>query len=162
MEWALPRNGSRGGIIRRTAMLIKKPADIKESEVTSKDLYLRRREFIKAAGSIAAGAAATAAIGASLIATPEAAQNPEAYKFPNLKKGGPFDTTEKLNSYKDITTYNNFYEFGLDKADPARYAHTLKPRPWSIVVEGHCNKPGTYNIEDIVSWFPLEERIYRM
>ena len=75
-------------------------------------------------------------------------QNPSAYRFPDLKKGSPYDTTEKLNSYNDITTYNNFYEFGLDKADPARYAHTLKPRPWSIVVEGECNKPGRYDIED--------------
>jgi sulfoxide reductase catalytic subunit YedY len=142
-------------------MLIKKPADIRESEVTPKELYLRRREFIKAAGSIAAGAA-TAAVGSTLIPDPASAQNPNAYKFPSLKKGSPFDTTEKLNSYKEITTYNNFYEFGLDKADPARYAHTLKPRPWSIVVEGQCAKPGTYNIEDIVQWFPLEERIYRL
>jgi sulfoxide reductase catalytic subunit YedY len=143
-------------------MLIKKPADIRESEVTPKDLYLHRREFIKAAGSIAAGAAATAAIGSSLIARPEAAQNPNAYKFPNLKKPSPFDTNEKLNSYEEITTYNNFYEFGLDKGDPARYAHTLTPRPWSIVVEGHCHKPGRYDIEDFTKGIALEERIYRM
>ena len=142
-------------------MLIKKPADIRESEVTPQGLYLRRREFIKAAGSIAAGAA-TAAVGSALVSGDAAAQNPNAYKFPQLKKGSPFDTTEAQNSYKEITTYNNFYEFGLDKADPAKYAHTLKPRPWSIVVEGQCNKPGTYNIEDIAKWFPLEERIYRM
>jgi sulfoxide reductase catalytic subunit YedY len=142
-------------------MLIKKPVDLRESEVTPKELYLRRREFIKAAGSIAA-VAATAAVGSSLVGESEAAQNPNAYKFPDLKKGSPFDTTEKLNSYKEVTTYNNFYEFGLAKEDPARYAHTLKPRPWSIVVDGECNKKGTYNIEDIVKWFPLEERIYRM
>src|SRR5688572_16231909 len=142
-------------------MLIKKPADIRESEVTPKDLYLRRREFIRAAGSIAA-AAATAAVTPSLLVAAEVSQNPNAYRFPDLKKGSPFDTTEKLNSYTDITTYNNFYEFGLDKADPARYAHTLKPRPWSIAVEGECHKPGAYNIEDVVKWFPLEERIYRL
>jgi sulfoxide reductase catalytic subunit YedY len=142
-------------------MLIKKPADIRESEVTPHELYLRRREFITAAGTIAVGAAA-AAVGSAWLPGTAGAQNPNAYKFPQLKKGSPFDTTEKQNSYKEITTYNNFYEFGLDKADPAKYAHTLKPRPWSIVVEGQCNKPGTYNIEDIVKWFPLEERIYRM
>ena len=143
-------------------MLIKKPADIRESEVTPKDLYVRRREFIKAAGSIAAGAAATAAMGSSLLAAPEAAQNPNAYKFPDLKKPSPFDTNEKVNSYEEVTTYNNFYEFGLDKGDPARYAHTLKPRPWSIAVEGHCNKPGRYDIEDFTQGIALEERIYRM
>jgi methionine sulfoxide reductase catalytic subunit len=143
-------------------MLIKRAPDIRESEVTPKELYLRRREFIKGAGSAVVATAATASVGSMLAPQPVAAQNPNAYRFPSLKKGTPFDTTEKLNSYKDITTYNNFYEFGLDKADPARYAHTLKPRPWSIAVEGHCAKPGTYNIEDIVRWFPLEERIYRL
>jgi sulfoxide reductase catalytic subunit YedY len=88
------------------------------------------------------------------------AQNPNAQKLANLKKSS-FSTDEKLNSYKDITTYNNFYEFGLDKADPAKYASTLRPRPWSVVVDGQCGKPGTYNIEDIMKWAPLEERIYR-
>ena len=108
-------------------MLIKKPADIRESEVTPKGLYVRRREFIASAGSVAA-LAVTAGLGSTFSADAEAAQNPSAYKFPDLKKGSPFDTTEALNSYKDVTTYNNFYEFGLDKGDPARYAHSLKPR----------------------------------
>jgi sulfoxide reductase catalytic subunit YedY len=143
-------------------MLIKPTPDIRESEVTPKDLYLRRREFIRGVGAAAVATAATAALGGSPGAAAEATQNPNAYKFPNLKKGSPFDTDEKLNSYKDVTTYNNFYEFGLEKEDPARYAHTLRPRPWSVVVDGHCGKPGTYNIEDIGKWFPLEERIYRM
>ena len=91
----------------------------------------------------------------------EAAQNPAAQKLANLKKS-PFSTDEKLNSYKDVTTYNNFYEFGTDKADPGKYAHSLKTRPWSVVVEGQCGKPGTYNIEDIMKYAALEERIYRM
>ncbi|MGH9580323.1 MAG: protein-methionine-sulfoxide reductase catalytic subunit MsrP, partial [Terriglobales bacterium] len=112
-------------------------------------------------GTAVVAAAAGAALGSSVFAGPAEAQNPNAYKFPDLKKG-PFATDEKMNSYKDATTYNNFYEFGLDKGDPARYSSTLKTRPWSVVVEGHCGKPGTYNIEDIVKWFPLEERIYRM
>jgi sulfoxide reductase catalytic subunit YedY len=142
-------------------MLIKKPVDIRESEVTPKELFLRRREFIRAAGSLAA-VAATAAVGSRFVGELEAAQNPKAYRFPSLKKGSPFDTTETVNSYEEITTYNNFYEFGLEKTDPARNAHTLKPTPWKVTVEGHCGKPGAYNIEDIVKWFPLEERIYRM
>jgi sulfoxide reductase catalytic subunit YedY len=143
-------------------MLIKKAADIRESEVTPRDVYLRRREFLKVAGSTALAVTAAGAVAGVLTSTDEAAaQNPNAQKLTNLKKS-PFDTDEKINSYKDITTYNNFYEFGLDKADPARYAKTLKPRPWSVVVEGQCAKPGTYNIEDIMKWFPLEERIYRM
>ena len=137
-------------------MLIKQAPDLRESEVTPRELYLRRREFIGAAG-VAAAALATGAL------APEAAQaqNPAAQKLTNLKKS-PFTTDEKMNSYRDVTTYNNFYEFGLDKGDPARNAHSLKPRPWTIKVEGECAKPGTYNIDDILKWFPLEERIYRM
>ncbi len=141
-------------------MLIKKAVDIRESEVTPKGLYLRRREFIAAAG-VTAAAVATNGLDLFGDAAELSAQNPNAQKLTNLKKS-PFSTDEKLNSYKDVTTYNNFYEFGLDKADPAKYAHTLKPKPWSVVVEGQCGKPGTYNIEDIMKWAPLEERIYRM
>ncbi len=92
--------------------------------------------------------------------TPVLAQNPAAQKLTAAKS--KLSTTEPLNSYRDVTTYNNFYEFGLDKGDPAKYASALKPRPWSVKVEGECAKPGTYNIEDILKWFPLEERIYRM
>jgi len=142
-------------------MLIKKQADIRESEITPQALYLRRREFLQATGASLVAAATTAASGSLLTADLEAAQNPNAQKLTVAKKSD-FSTTEKLNSYKDVTTYNNFYEFGLDKGDPARYASSLRPRPWSIVVEGQCGKPGTYNIEDIMKWFPLEERIYRL
>ncbi|MEZ5292935.1 MAG: protein-methionine-sulfoxide reductase catalytic subunit MsrP [Vicinamibacterales bacterium] len=138
-------------------MLIKQTPDLRESDVTPRELYLRRREFIGAAG-VAAAALATG------LGTPDAAsaQNPSAQKLGDLKKS-PFSVTdEKMNSYRDVTTYNNFYEFGLDKGDPSRNAHSLKPRPWSVKVEGECAKPGTYDIEDILKWFPLEERIYRM
>ena len=100
-------------------MLIKKAADLRESDVTSRDLYLRRREFIRGTGTAVVAAAAGAALGSSVFAEPAEAQNPNAYKFPDVKKG-PFATDEKMNSYKDATTYNNFYEFGLDKGDPAR------------------------------------------
>ncbi|MSO61234.1 MAG: protein-methionine-sulfoxide reductase catalytic subunit MsrP [Acidobacteria bacterium] len=142
-------------------MLIKRAADLRESDVTPKETFLRRREFLAVAGSTAV-AVATNGLGPVFTATPTAAaQNPAAQKLANLKKS-PFSTDEKLNSYKDITTYNNFYEFGLDKADPGKYAHTLKPKPWSVVVEGQCGKPGAYNIEDIMKWAPLEERIYRL
>ena len=136
-------------------MLIKPTPDLRESEVTPRELYLRRREFIGTAG------AGVAALAVGLSPAAAAAQNPSAQKLTGLKKS-PFSTDEKMNSYRDVTTYNNFYEFGLDKGDPARYAGSLKPRPWSIKVEGECAKPGTYNIEDILKWFPLEERIYRM
>jgi methionine sulfoxide reductase catalytic subunit len=137
-------------------MLIKPTPDLRESDVTPHALYLRRREFIGTAG---AGVAAAAT--GLVIAGPASAQNPSAQKLENLKKS-TFSTDEKMNSYRDVTTYNNFYEFGLDKGDPARYAGSLKPRPWTVKVEGECAKPGTYNIDDILKWFPLEERIYRM
>jgi sulfoxide reductase catalytic subunit YedY len=151
-------------------MLIKKAPDVRESEVTPHQLYVKRREFLRAAGVAAAAAGASGVVGSSLFGSDgehletvdSAAQNPSAQKLENVRKSPLSTTDEKLNSYKDITTYNNFYEFGLDKGDPARNAHSLKTRPWSIVVEGQCAKPGTYNIEDILKWFPLEERIYRL
>jgi len=141
-------------------MLIKKAADVRESEVTPKELFLKRREFIAAAGITAAAVAANG-LGAFGSDGTVDAQNPGAQKLPNLKKS-PLSTDEKMNSYRDVTTYNNFYEFGTDKADPGKYANTLKPRPWSVVVEGQCGKPGSYNIDDIMKYAPLEERIYRM
>jgi sulfoxide reductase catalytic subunit YedY len=142
-------------------MLIKKSPDIRESEVTPESWYVRRREFLQVAGSTAV-AVATGAAGPLFSGTDTAfAQNPAAQKLGNLKKS-PLSTDEKLNSYRDVTTYNNFYEFGLDKGDPAKYSGSLKPSPWKVVVEGQCAKPGSYNIEDIMKWFPLEERIYRM
>ena len=143
-------------------MLIKKPVDLRESDVTPQSLYLRRREFLQVAGSTAV---AMATVGGMPVfegtSTSLHAQNPSARKLENLRKS-PFSTDEKMNSYKDVTTYNNFYEFGLDKADPARYSSTLRPSPWSVIVDGQCGKPGTYTMEDIMKWFPLEERIYRM
>jgi len=140
-------------------MLIKKAADLRESDVTPKETFLKRRDFLTVAGTTAVAVAAT---GLGLTGSADAfAQNPSAQKLTNLTKS-PFSTDEKLNSYKDVTTYNNFYEFGLDKADPAKYAHTLKTRPWTVVVDGQCGKPGSYNIEDIMKYAPLEERIYRL
>ena len=120
-------------------MLIKQTPDIRESEVTPQGLYLRRREFIGTAGAAAAALAT-----AGLSATTALAQNPAAQKLTARKSS--LSTTEPLNSYRDVTTYNNFYEYGLDKGDPAKHAHALKPRPWSVKVEGECAKPSTYNI----------------
>ena len=142
-------------------MLIKKAADLRESEVTPQDLYVRRREFLQVAGSTAV-AVASGTLGPVFTGTATAGQNPAAQKLTDLKKREDLGTTEALNSYKDVTTYNNFYELGLDKGDPSANQKYLKPRPWSVTVEGECAKPGTFNVEDIMKWFPLEERIYRM
>lgn len=134
-------------------MLVKRAPDIKSSEITDEKLYLNRRQFIQAAGSIAAGLGV-----ASLTSVDEAsAQTPLA----DVRKG-PFGTTEKMNSFHDITHYNNFYEFGIDKTDPAANAARLKTKPWTIKVEGLCNKPATYDLDELIKPFPLEERVYRM
>jgi len=114
-------------------MLIKKPADIKSSEITPKELYLNRREFI------ASTAAATLTAGAAIWGLDMMRPAGRAYageKLPNVKKSS-YSTDEKQNSFKDITTYNNFYELGVDKGDPAENAKYLTPtRPWTVSVEG--------------------------
>ena len=139
-------------------MLIKKPADIKSSEITPKELYMNRREFIKSASAVAASAGATLA-GLDMWGMPEQAQAGE--KLPNIKKS-PYSTDEKKNSFKDITSYNNFYELGIDKGDPAKNAKYLTPRPWTVAVEGEVKQPKTFDIDAIMKLSPLEERVYRL
>jgi len=136
-------------------MLIKKPEDIKSSEITPKELFLNRRQFI------AASALGSAAFAGLNLLDPPRAQALE--KLPNVKKGPvAFNTSEKLTSLKDITTYNNFYELGTDKGDPAQNAKYLVTKPWNVEVEGAVKKPRTYGVEDIMKMAPLEERIYRL
>ena len=134
-------------------MLIKKPSDIKPSEITSPEHYAQRRKFIQA-GLGLAGAAAVPALW--LPDDVRAARE----KIKGIKPS-KFSTREKMTSYKDVTTYNNFYEFGTGKRDPAKYAHTLKTKPWTITVEGEANKTGQFHLEDIIKNSSLEERIYR-
>jgi sulfoxide reductase catalytic subunit YedY len=125
------------------------------SEITPKRLYLRRREFLQAAG-IAAAAMLTGAVGSE--AESEAAQVRQ-----KLPIGHRMITTNDSPTPLDaVTTYNNFYEFGSNKDDPARNAGGFKPRPWSVAVEGECARPGTYDLDDILKPHPLEERVYRM
>jgi len=135
-------------------MLIKKSTDIRPSEITSKENYLNRRDFIRA-GSIA---------GASALAGPAfAAIVPDERRAKLVDvAGSEFSTDEATNSYEDVTGYNNFYEFGTGKDDPARYSGDFDPLPWSITVDGHAEKTGTFHFEDFIKPFDLEERIYRM
>ena len=135
-------------------MLIRKVSDIRYSEVTPRSVYLRRREFIQAAATATVGVAAA-------FVVPGAQAQGKGAKLPNLRKS-PLSTTEKLNSYDDVTSYNNFYEFGTDKDDPQAYAHTLVTRPWTIKVDGMAGKPGTLDIDSFVKPHALEERIYRL
>jgi sulfoxide reductase catalytic subunit YedY len=135
-------------------MLIKKPADIRPSEITSKQNYLRRRDFIRA-GAIAGATALTSPALAAVVPEGRRAKLPDV-------GNSEFSTDEAPNSYEDVTTYNNFYEFGTGKDDPYRNAQEFDPRPWSITVDGHAEKTGTFDFEDFIRPFDLEERIYRM
>jgi methionine sulfoxide reductase catalytic subunit len=138
-------------------MLIKRPADIPSSEITDKKTYLNRREFIRAAGGTAAIAAA-GVVGAETILN---AQPPAPHGAKLTTKPSSFSTTEKPNTWEQITTYNNYYEFGTDKDQPAYQAHTLRPSPWSVVIEGEVAKPASWHLEDILKGEALEDRIYR-
>ena len=140
-------------------MLIKRPADIRSSEITDRQLYLNRRDFVRtAAGTVAA--AATGVLGAEVLLR---AAQPAAHgrKHANVKKSA-LSTTEKLNTWEEITTYNNFYEFGTDKESPSMLSRNFKTEPWTVAVEGECNKPAVYHLEDILKGEALEERIYRL
>jgi methionine sulfoxide reductase catalytic subunit len=134
-------------------MLIRRPSDVRPSEITSESLYRDRRHFLQASGAmmLAASGAVTGNV---------EAQQAAGAKIENVKKS-PLSTSEAPNSYKDVTTYNNFYEFGTDKTDPARHAHKLKVRPWAISIEGAVKNPRTIGIEDLLK-LGQEERIYRM
>ena len=135
------------------------------SEITPESLYLGRREFIKN-GVLAAGTAA--AVGSGLLWLVDAGPPPDAPdEQPPVQAAvetvrGPSDTDEPLTSHQAVTTYNNFYEFGLDKGDPAKHAHTLQTQPWTISVEGEVAQPRVIDIDTLVQWFTLEERVYRM
>ena len=128
-------------------MLIKRPSDIAPSEITPRGAYLRRREFL-------AGATALGLIGTT--ARPARAAPLQTVKSPLSTTG------ETVTPLKDIISYNNFYEFGTDKDDPAKNAHTLKTTPWKVKVDGLVGKPGDYDYDDLVKPVQLEERIYRM
>ena len=121
-------------------MLIKKSPDIRENEVTDYSTYLSRRDFIKTGIGLS-----LAGLGISSTA------HAKAYKLGD----------EEATSYKNITTYNNFYEFGTSKEAPAENAHTLKTSPWSVTIDGECEKAGTYTLEDILKPHDIEEHIYR-
>ena len=139
-------------------MLIKPAADIRSSEITDKKLYLNRREFIRATAGTAAAVAAGAIGGEAVLhAAPPAAHG---RKLENVRKS-PLSADEKANTWEQITTYNNYYEFGTDKDSPAMLSRSFKTEPWTVAVDGECNKKATWNLEDILKGQTLEDRIYR-
>ena len=148
-------------------MLIRRPGDIRSSEITDEQIYIRRREFMRLAGAAAITGAVGALTGACGDASSAAGLTAGAgggggqSPLTNIKPG-VVTTDEKLNSFDEITSYNNFYEFGQEKSDPKEYAGALKTKPWSIAVEGEVAKPATYNLEDFIKPYALEERVYRL
>lgn len=132
---------------------VKRRSEVPSSEITPEGLYLDRRRFLR----LGAGSVLTAAALSSGLWEPALA----GVKLPNVTKG-PYDTDEELTPYESVTSYNNFYEFGTDKEDPARLAGSFKPRPWSVTVDGEVAKPGTFDIDDLIRPYGLEERVYRL
>ena len=114
-------------------------------EITPKEIYLNRRKFLAAAAG-----------GVLLTAT-----DARSEQLSNLQKSPLSTTGEQITPARDVTSYNNFYEFGTSKSDPARNAGKLKTRPWKLSVEGHCGKPRTYDLDSLMKAAPLEERVYR-
>jgi len=147
------------------------------SEITSEALYLRRREFLKNAAlftvtSTAVGGGLLYLMGGGRAESKSGDAPPSADVTGNPATGADGRLTiakhenlagdEPPTPFDDVTTYNNFYEFGLDKGDPAANAHTLRPRPWTVAIEGEVAKPQVVDLDRLLGWFPLEERVYRM
>ena len=119
------------------------------SEITSHSIYLNRRKFIKNASAIS--------IASSLSLPAEALHSSDLSEYRQH-----LDNGDKLNTYEEITTYNNFYEFGMGKSDPSQNSSTFNPKPWSIKIEGLVDKPRTVNLEDLLKDITIEDRIYRL
>jgi len=135
-------------------MIIRRPPDVPSSEITPESVYLNRRNFIAAA---AVGVAGAALAPRALRAFEDDDQEIPA-RFQNMRS----ELDERLNSYRDVTTYNNFYEFGTDKSDPSRNSGDFRPRPWTVSIGGHVNKPGDYALDDLLSPHTMEDRVYRL
>ncbi len=133
--------------------ILRTRGEIRSSEITDPGIYLRRREFLQ-------GSAATAAA-ALLPGLACAAAEPTTRLLENVVPG-PFGSDEERTPFDDASSYNNFYEFGTGKGDPARNAHRLRTEPWSVEIAGEVGKPGVIGLEDLMKPHPLEERVYRL
>jgi methionine sulfoxide reductase catalytic subunit len=138
-------------------MLIRKAPDLTYADVTPKSVYLNRRKFLRAMGIVGA----SVAVGKGMFELALPSQFVLAgTKLTGLVKS-PFSTTEKESTFNDVTHYNNFYEFGTDKGDPAKNSQNFKTSPWTVSVEGEVAKPRKFTMDEILKLAPLEERIYR-
>jgi sulfoxide reductase catalytic subunit YedY len=152
---------------------IRAAKDIRSSKITPEHLYLNRRRFLERTSKLAVAAAlgpgflaacdtssgrAEESRGAARGSTDGPGRGPQERDWSLTRS----DLGEALTSYEDVTTYNNFYEFGTAKEDPAKNAHVLRTRPWSVAVEGHVARPAVYDLEDFIAPHRLEDRIYRL
>jgi sulfoxide reductase catalytic subunit YedY len=134
---------------------MKRDPAIRPSEITPGAVYRTRRELRAALAGIGAVGAMPAALAQQLM-------NVTLVERLKYQRNTRYSTTEQANAWAEITGYNNFYEFGTGKEDPAENAHTLRTRPWSVVIDGECAKPGRLALEDLLKPHPLEERVYRL
>jgi len=143
-------------------MLIRRGSDLPAREITDEKTYIARSEFIRRAAGAVLGVAAAPLL--TLCADDAVADAESAAAQTPLENVKPKVVTsdEPLNTFEQITTYNNFYEFGTGKNDPARYAGLMKTSPWTVKIDGLCAKPATYQLEDLIKPIQLEERIYRL
>jgi len=132
---------------------------IPSSEITPKSVFINRREFLKNAGFTGVAALGTGLLGNMAFPSEAQAANPSG-KINGVQKS-PLSTTEKQNSLKDISSYNNYYEFSTDKYEPADLAKNFKTRPWTVSIEGLVKKPKTYDVDTILKMAAPEERVYR-
>jgi len=131
-------------------MLIRRASDIKSSEITPLQLYLNRRSFLVGAAALA------------LTPSGPAGAAPPAGQPLKGERNQAFSVEDPTTKFESVTTYNNFYEFGTNKDDPARLAHMLKPRPWAVQVDGLVARPKRYDVDELMRLDPLEERVYRL
>ncbi|PYO19792.1 MAG: protein-methionine-sulfoxide reductase catalytic subunit MsrP [Candidatus Rokuibacteriota bacterium] len=134
-------------------MWIRRPDDIKSSEITDEKLYIDRRRFLLTAGILGAS-------GAGLLACNNEAQGSSGSA--EVDGGFAQQPEDKLNTYEQITSYNNFYEFGTDKEDPKHNSAGFHPQPWSVRVEGLCTRPGDYHFQDLIKPHKVVDRTYRL
>ena len=140
-------------------MLIRRPSDIRPSEITDEALYIDRRRFLALTGAL--GAAAAGVSGCQGGEGDEARQWASAGGEVDAAPAGP-QQADKVNSLEEITSYNNFYEFGTDKEDPKQNSGAFRPRPWTVKVEGLVKKPGDYHLDDLIKPHRIEDRTYRL
>ncbi len=140
-------------------MLIRRPADIPSSEITPEHIYLKRRELMRAA---TVGGALAALSPLAALATDQERSRLEYAPASTARTGDGFYTDEAKTPEHDVTHYNNFYEFGLDKSDPAERSGKFRVSPWTVTIDGEVERPGQYDLDDLLRGVALEERIYRL